>query len=59
MLDAKQPTHYLKREGHEVPSMWLSFVSVWAGMGKGDVPRKGVRVPFVHQLALLCKSCVH
>ena len=36
------------------PVLWLSFVSWYS---KGDIARMGLWVPFVYQLALLCKSC--
>ena len=38
----------------KLPVLWLSFVS---GYSEGDIPRMGLRVPFVYHLALLCKSC--
>ena len=60
----KEPTHYLKRAGREVPGVVAglceSFGMGGYGMGgyrKRGTPCMGLSVPFVYHLALRCKSC--
>ena len=44
MCDVKEPTHYLKRVGHEVPSVVAVLCEFKGGFGLGNLPSKGPRV---------------
>ena len=57
MWDVKEPTHYSKRVGHEIPGVVGVLCGCMGGYREGDIPGMGLRVPFVYHLALLCKSC--
>ena len=54
MWDVKEPTHYSKSVGHEVPGVVDVLCECMGGYRDGDIP---LSVPFVYHLALLCKSC--
>ena len=54
MWGVKEPTHYSKSVGHEVPVV-VAVLCEW--VSEGYIPCMGLRVPFVYHLALLCKSC--
>ena len=59
MWDVKEPTHYSKRVGHEVPGVVAVLCDCMGGYREGDIPRMGLSTPFVYHLALLCKlSCI-
>jgi len=45
MWDVKEPTHYSKRVGHEVPGVVAVLCQCMGGYREGDMPRMG-RVPF-------------
>ena len=47
MWDVKEPTHYSKSVGHEVPGVVDVLCECMGGYRDGDIPRMG----------LLCKSC--
>ena len=52
MWDVKEPTHYSKRAGHEVPGV-VAVLCESLGMGgyrERDMPRMGLSVPFVYHL---------
>lgn len=58
MWDVKEPAHYLKRAGHEVPGV-VAGLCESLGMGgyrERDMPRMGLSVPFAYHLALRCKK---
>ena len=57
MWDVKEPTHYLKTAGHEVPSVVPVLCECKGGYKEGDMPRMGLSDPFAYDLALRCKSC--
>ena len=46
LWDFKEPTHYLKRAGHEVPSVVAVLCESMGGYREGDMPRMGLSVPF-------------
>ena len=57
MWDVKEPTHYSKRVGHEVPGDVAVFCECMGGYREGDMPLTGLGAPFVYHPAHLCKSC--
>ena len=57
LWDFKEPTHYSKRAGHEVPGVVAVLCECMTGYREGDMPRMGVSVPFTYHLALVCKRC--
>ena len=57
MWDVKEPTHYSKRAGHEVPGVVAVLFECMGGYREGDMPRMGLSDPFAYHLALRCKSC--
>ena len=57
MRDVKEPTHYSKRVGHEVPGVVAVLCECMGGYREGDMPRMGLSVPFAYHLVLLCKNC--
>ena len=59
MWDVKEPTHYSKRVGHEVPGVVAVLCDCMGGYREGDIPRMGLPALCVYHLALLCKlSCI-
>ena len=56
MWDVKEPTHYSKRVGHEVPGVVAVLCECMGGYREGDMPRMGLSVPFAYHLALRCKK---
>ena len=57
MWDVKEPTHYSKRVGHEVPGVEAVLCECMVGYREGDMPRMGLSVTFTYHLALWCKNC--
>ena len=57
MWDVKEPAHYSKRAGHEVPGVVAVLCECMGGYREGDMPRMGLSVPFAYHLAFRCKSC--
>ena len=57
MWDVKEPTHYSKRAGHEVPGVVAVLCEYMGGYREGDMPRMGLSDPLAYHLALRCKSC--
>jgi len=57
LWDFKEPTHYSKRAGHEVPGVVAVLCESKGGYREGDMPRMGLSVPFSYHLALVCKRC--
>ena len=57
MWDVREPTHYSKNVGHEVPGVVAVLCECMGGLRVGDMLRMGLSVPFAHHLALLCKRC--
>ena len=57
LWDFKEPTHYSKRAGHEVPSVVAVLCESMGGYREGDMPRMGLSVPFRYHVALVCKRC--
>ena len=50
LWDVKEPTHYSKRAGHEVPGV-VAVLCESLGMGgyrEGDMPRMGLSIPFAY-----------
>ena len=44
LWDVKEPTHYSKRVGHEVPGVVAVLCECMDGFGLGNLPSKGPRV---------------
>ena len=57
MWDVKEPTHYSKRAGHEVPGVVAVLCECMGGYREGDMHRMGLSDPLAYHLALRCKSC--
>ena len=57
MWDVKEPIHYSKTAGHEVPSVVAVLCECMGGYREGDMPRMGLSDPFAYHLALRCKRC--
>ena len=57
LWDVKEPKHYSKRAGPDVPGVVAFLCEYMGAYGEGDMPRMGLSVPFAYHLALRCKSC--
>ena len=44
MWDVKEPAHYSKRAGHEVPGVVAVLCKCMGGYREGDMPRMGLKV---------------
>ena len=58
MWDVKEPTHYSKRAGHEVPGV-VAVLCESLGMGgcrEGDMPRMGLSVSFAYHPCTLVQK---
>ena len=57
-VGCKEPTHYSKRVGHEVPSGVAVLCECMGGYREGEIHHMGLSVPFTYHLALLCAKVV-
>ena len=58
MWDIKEPTHYSKRAGHEVPSVMAVLCECMSGCREGDMPCMGLSVSHSHITLHFCANVV-